>query len=206
MRNRPVGRYVGHPYLNRPSTSRDRNANERVRVQGQGNVCVIFSPKSDSSKQNSNRTEEAQPEGNNSSQQEGNREPPRVNQDMLRPVLGRNNPFIPRHQFFRRNQNIVRPILIQGNRELSRLINPLYLTLQNKFEKKKLALRRLSLRGFRRITNRALDYIKHLNLELLDLTYTSVTEDAIEAFLISNPNCRIVHPAYCVCTPINPLE
>lgn len=69
----------------------------------------------------------------------------------------------------------------------------------------KVSLRCLSLRGYKRITDTTLYYIKHLNLELLDLTYTSVTKGGIENFLIENPNCRIIHQNYCRCKPKNPF-
>lgn len=69
---------------------------------------------------------------------------------------------------------------------------------------KKSCLQRLSLRGYRKITDRGLEYLKHLNMDLLDLTYTTVTKDGIENFLVTNPNCRIIHPLYCVCKPIRP--
>lgn len=69
----------------------------------------------------------------------------------------------------------------------------------------KISLRCLSLRGYRRITDTTLNYIKHLNLELLDLTYTSVTREGIEKFLLENLNCRIIHQNYCRCKPKNPF-
>ncbi|KAJ8976594.1 hypothetical protein NQ317_005784 [Molorchus minor] len=91
------------------------------------------------------------------------------------------------------------------NRHLRRFINPLYERDENA-PKKKLQLHRLSLRGSKRITDAALHYIKNLNIDLLDLTYTSVTKRGIQYFLNSNPNCRIIHPSYCVCKPNNPFE
>lgn len=69
----------------------------------------------------------------------------------------------------------------------------------------KVSLRCLSLRGYKRITDTTLQYIKHLNLELLDLTYTSVTKEGIESFLVENTNCRIIHQNYCRCKPKNPF-
>lgn len=69
---------------------------------------------------------------------------------------------------------------------------------------KRSSLHRLSLRGYRKITDRGLEYLKHLNMELLDLTYTTVTKEGIENFLVNNPNCRIIHPLYCVCKPRKP--
>ncbi|XP_018565959.1 uncharacterized protein LOC108906990 [Anoplophora glabripennis] len=96
-------------------------------------------------------------------------------------------------------------IITIRNRERSRYVNPLFVQFENKHIKKKSRLRRLSLRGFRRITNVALDYIKNLKLDLIDLTYTSVTKEGIENFLAYNPNCRVIHPLYCICKPLNPF-
>ncbi|XP_030757286.1 uncharacterized protein LOC115883118 isoform X3 [Sitophilus oryzae] len=66
---------------------------------------------------------------------------------------------------------------------------------------RKVSIRRLSLRGYRGITNTTLELIKNINLSLLDVTYTSVTKAAIEEYLIFNPNCRVVHENFCVCKP-----
>ena len=65
----------------------------------------------------------------------------------------------------------------------------------------KVSLRRLSLRGHKKITNTTLQYIADLDLDLLDLTYTSVTYDAIQKYLQSHPLCRIVHERFCTCLP-----
>lgn len=62
-------------------------------------------------------------------------------------------------------------------------------------------LRRLSLRGYKNITDTALTYIKHLDLELLDLTYTSVSVNGINNFLVDHPVCRVVHEEFCSCPP-----
>lgn len=67
---------------------------------------------------------------------------------------------------------------------------------------KQVPLRQLSLRGFSKVTDHSLKYLEKLNLDLLDLTYTGVTREGIEHFLIENPNCRIIHPNYCICKPI----
>lgn len=63
----------------------------------------------------------------------------------------------------------------------------------------KVPLRRLSLRGFNRITNYTLRCINNLDLDILDLTYTSVTVDGIKTYLKSHPLCRIVHEQFCTC-------
>ncbi|XP_044260930.1 uncharacterized protein LOC123008928 [Tribolium madens] len=62
-------------------------------------------------------------------------------------------------------------------------------------------LKRLSLRGYKKITNTALHYIKDLELELLDVTYTNVTKDAIESYLVDHPSCRVLHERFCTCPP-----
>lgn len=67
--------------------------------------------------------------------------------------------------------------------------------------KEKIKLRRLSLRGYREITDEGLTSIRNLSLDLLDVTYTGVTKEGIEKFLTLNPNCRVLHPNYCVCKP-----
>lgn len=75
--------------------------------------------------------------------------------------------------------------------------------LLNQWEnRKKIKLRRLSLRGYKEITNDALVCIQNLNLDLLDVTYTKVTKEGISKFLNLNPNCRVIHPSYCVCKPL----
>ncbi|XP_028132883.1 uncharacterized protein LOC114328267 isoform X2 [Diabrotica virgifera virgifera] len=69
----------------------------------------------------------------------------------------------------------------------------------------KIPLRRLSLRGYKKISDNTLNYLKNLDIELIDLTYTSVSQKGIENFLVHNPNCRVIHPLYCVCKPNNTL-
>ncbi|KAG5891799.1 hypothetical protein JTB14_006190 [Gonioctena quinquepunctata] len=93
--------------------------------------------------------------------------------------------------------------------ELPRRIEPQhrnYLIIENQDrwrQKRKIPLRRLSLRGYRRVTDVTLNYIANLEIELIDLTYTSVTKQGIENFLVHNPNCRVIHPLYCTCKPKN---
>ncbi|CAH1976934.1 unnamed protein product [Acanthoscelides obtectus] len=70
----------------------------------------------------------------------------------------------------------------------------------------KISLRRISLRGYKKVTHFALLYLRYLQIELIDLTYTSVTKREIENFLLYNPNCRVIHPMYCVCKPKNPFS
>ncbi|XP_074041955.1 uncharacterized protein isoform X2 [Leptinotarsa decemlineata] len=73
-------------------------------------------------------------------------------------------------------------------------------------QKRKICLRRLSLRGYRRVTDITLGYLANLEIELIDLTFTSVTKKGIENFLVHNPNCRVVHPLYCTCKPEKSLS
>lgn len=69
----------------------------------------------------------------------------------------------------------------------------------NNIQKDTVPLRRLSLRGYSKITDTALQYIKNLDLEVLDLTYTNVSVKAIEDYLVEHPSCRIVHEQFCTC-------
>ncbi|KAK9874381.1 hypothetical protein WA026_002728 [Henosepilachna vigintioctopunctata] len=64
-----------------------------------------------------------------------------------------------------------------------------------------LSLKRLSFRGYTKVTDLTLSSIEHLNLELLDLTYTRVTKRGILTFLRVNPNCRVLHKEFCICKP-----
>ncbi|XP_050305403.1 uncharacterized protein LOC126742683 isoform X2 [Anthonomus grandis grandis] len=68
-------------------------------------------------------------------------------------------------------------------------------------QEERIKLRRLSLRGYRGITDQCLRNLSNLNLSLLDVTYTGVTKEGIEQFLTVNPNCRVVHPSFCRCKP-----
>lgn len=70
---------------------------------------------------------------------------------------------------------------------------------------KKTAVRRLSLRGFKDVSDGVLQAVQRLNLDLLDVTYTGCTAEGINSFLAYNPNCRVVHPDFCTCKPIMPL-
>ncbi|CAH0549656.1 unnamed protein product [Brassicogethes aeneus] len=70
---------------------------------------------------------------------------------------------------------------------------------------KKIPLKRLSLRGYLKITDKILTCIKDLSLDLLDLTYTQCTVEGINNFLSYNPNCRIVHNKFCTCKPSLPF-
>ncbi|RZC42208.1 uncharacterized protein BDFB_004316 [Asbolus verrucosus] len=72
-------------------------------------------------------------------------------------------------------------------------------SLENLGKDNKVPLRRLSLRGYNKITNTALTYIKDVDLQLLDLTYTNVSVEGIDNYLVEHPACRIVHELYCVC-------
>lgn len=73
--------------------------------------------------------------------------------------------------------------------------------LRDRETKLQVPLRRLSLRGYNAITDISLNYINQLELELLDLTYTDITENAINLYLIDNPKCRVIHEKFCVCQP-----
>lgn len=62
-------------------------------------------------------------------------------------------------------------------------------------------LKRLSLRGYKGITDATLHYLHGLTLTLLDLTYTNVTVKGIRNYLAYHPNCRIIHERFCKCRP-----
>lgn len=62
-------------------------------------------------------------------------------------------------------------------------------------------MRYLSLRGYNKVTDVSLQSLKHLFLDLLDVTMTQVTASGVRAFLQSNPNCRVIHETACKCGP-----
>ncbi|XP_071053300.1 uncharacterized protein [Onthophagus taurus] len=63
------------------------------------------------------------------------------------------------------------------------------------------SLKKLSLRGCDGVTNKTLEFLKHLNLLLLDITGTKVTEEGIQKFALENVDCRIIHETMCRCRP-----
>ncbi|XP_018324801.1 uncharacterized protein LOC108736746 isoform X2 [Agrilus planipennis] len=69
------------------------------------------------------------------------------------------------------------------------------------FPVREIPLRRLSLRGFPNITNRSLIHIDELELDLLDVTKTKVTAEAVKSYLLLHPSCRVVHESACTCGP-----
>lgn len=62
-------------------------------------------------------------------------------------------------------------------------------------------LNRLSLRGYPRITDTSLQYLKDIQLELLDVSYTNVTARGVRDFMVVHPDCRVVHESACICGP-----
>lgn len=62
-------------------------------------------------------------------------------------------------------------------------------------------LSRLSLRGYPRITDASLQYLKDIQLELLDVSYTNVTARGVRDFMVVHPDCRVVHESACICGP-----
>lgn len=62
-------------------------------------------------------------------------------------------------------------------------------------------LNRLSLRGFPRITDASLHYLKDIHLDLLDVTYTNVTAQGVRDFMMIHPDCRVIHESACICGP-----
>ncbi|XP_071052630.1 uncharacterized protein [Onthophagus taurus] len=63
------------------------------------------------------------------------------------------------------------------------------------------SLKKLSLRGCYGVTDKALDYVKHLNLSLLDVTGTNVTAEGVRNFMLNNFDCRVIHESMCTCRP-----
>lgn len=64
-------------------------------------------------------------------------------------------------------------------------------------------LTHLSLRGYKKITDATLDSLNHLhNMRLLDVTGTRVTIAAVQRFISSHPQCRVMHQSICTCIPI----
>ncbi|KAI4455013.1 f-box-like [Holotrichia oblita] len=63
------------------------------------------------------------------------------------------------------------------------------------------AIRKLSLRGYQKINDNTLDYLKGLKLDLLDITKTGVSRNAVAKFMRQNPTCRVLHESACTCLP-----
>lgn len=63
------------------------------------------------------------------------------------------------------------------------------------------ALNTLSLRGYPKVTDVTLGYLDDVPLKLLDVTYTNVTAEGVNAFMIAHPECRVVHESACICAP-----
>ncbi|XP_022911326.2 uncharacterized protein [Onthophagus taurus] len=63
------------------------------------------------------------------------------------------------------------------------------------------SLKKLSLRGCYGVTDKALHYLKHLNLSLLDVTGTRVTAEGVKNFVLENVDCRVIHETMCICRP-----
>lgn len=60
----------------------------------------------------------------------------------------------------------------------------------------------LSFRGFINITDKGLELLKEMDLSVLDVTGTSVTEQGLQNFIMYNPHCRVLHEKACICQPI----
>ena len=75
--------------------------------------------------------------------------------------------------------------------------NPAYVT-----EKRFLSvIRELSFRGYSHITDASLMQLRDLELDLLDVTGTSITEQGAQQFISYNPQCWFIHESQCVCRP-----
>lgn len=62
-------------------------------------------------------------------------------------------------------------------------------------------LNSLSLRGYPGVTDSCLEYLKEINLELLDVSYTNVTARGVRNYMMVHPNCRVIHESACTCGP-----
>lgn len=61
-------------------------------------------------------------------------------------------------------------------------------------------IKELSLRGYL-VTDKTLVALKEMDLDLLDVTNTKVTITGVQQFMMSNPQCRLIHESACVCRP-----
>lgn len=69
------------------------------------------------------------------------------------------------------------------------------------FVKPSCRLNTLSLRGYPKVTDFALQYLKDVSLKLLDVSYTNVTAKGVIDFMTMHPNCRVIHESACTCGP-----
>lgn len=56
-------------------------------------------------------------------------------------------------------------------------------------------------RNFNRVTDRVMQNLSGIRLELLDVTRTSISAEAVKRFLLVNPDCRVIHESTCRCKP-----
>ncbi|XP_065169383.1 LOW QUALITY PROTEIN: uncharacterized protein [Atheta coriaria] len=68
-------------------------------------------------------------------------------------------------------------------------------------QERQVALSALSLRGSKRVTDHGLESLRQLDLSLLDVTGTAVTQAGVAAFQARMPGCRVVHETACTCRP-----
>ena len=72
----------------------------------------------------------------------------------------------------------------------------------NMFRSRISPIRCLSLRGFPDITDKTLNYISKLQLDMLDVTLTGVTEQGVKKYMKNNPECRVINEqCACICRP-----
>lgn len=79
--------------------------------------------------------------------------------------------------------------------------NPRIVIAQRRHRKHEIQLKKLSLRGFSRITDETLRNLNDLELELLDVTHTGVTNRGVRNYILSHPHTRVIHESACVCGP-----
>lgn len=85
--------------------------------------------------------------------------------------------------------------------DLMQVPQHLRITMRQEDNKIRSCMKRLSLRGFPRITDSSLEYLSKLKLELLDVQHTNVTAEGVRFFMLAHPECRVVHDSACVCGP-----
>ncbi|KAB0800649.1 hypothetical protein PPYR_06389 [Photinus pyralis] len=62
-------------------------------------------------------------------------------------------------------------------------------------------LKEISFRGSVLITDASLVHLRHLELDLLDVTGTNITREGVQEFMKCNPQCWVIHESVCVCRP-----
>lgn len=86
----------------------------------------------------------------------------------------------------------VQPALLYLNRAFVNAESP---------DKFPVSIKKLSFRGYKTVDDDCLNSVCHLKLDLLDVTGTNVTNVGLYFFMITNPQCRVLHERACTCEP-----